>query len=93
MARRRASEKEAGITRIIQAVGMIWAATAGGATMGAPYSARNRGGGPTSSTMADSGVMWVTRSQDLEVVMAFLRLVAVWDVSFINRSGSMRFDM
>ena len=36
------------------------------------------------------GVVRVTRSMDLEVATAFLRLVAVWDVSSINRAGSMR---
>ena len=57
---------------------------------GAPCTAQNRGGGPSLSMVVDSGVVWATRSLDLEVVAAFLRLVEIWNVPFINRAGSMR---
>ena len=69
------------------AVAIVWATTVADAAVGAPCSALERGGGLSSSTVVDSGVVWATRRLDLEVVTAFLRLAAVWDVPSINRSG------
>ena len=51
---------------------VVWATTAAATAVGAPRSTRNRGGGPSSSTVAASGVVRATRRLDLEMVTAFV---------------------
>ena len=69
---------------VAAAAAVVWATIAADVAVGASCSARNRGGGPLSSTVVVAGVVWATRRLDLEVV------AAVWDVPSINILGSMR---